>query len=424
MSKTIKAIRGMNDILPADAPYWEHVESAFQQVMRAYAYQQIRFPIVEQTALFRRSIGEVTDIVEKEMYTFEDRNGDSLSLRPEGTACCLRAGLEHGLFHNQLQRLWYAGPMFRHERPQKGRYRQFYQLGAEAIGMAGPDIEAELILMTARFWQALGLQGLTLHLNTLGSSACRARHRDALVAYYQSHAAELDDDSRRRLDKNPLRILDSKNPDMMTLNQSAPTLWDYLDDESQAHFSRLRALLDQAGVSYQVNHHLVRGLDYYSHTVFEWMTEDLGAQSTVCAGGRYDALIAQLGGRETPAVGFAAGMERIVLLLQAQTTLTASTDVYLVATEAPERAEALRVAEALREALPEWVVQTDCAGSSFKSQFKRADKSGARFAVVIGEAELANQQLTLKDLRQGGDQQTMPLSALIAFLQEDISDGI
>ncbi|MDX1590074.1 MAG: histidine--tRNA ligase [Oleiphilaceae bacterium] len=408
MSK-VQAIRGMNDILPDQTPAWQFLEERVAGVLARYGYQEIRMPIVEQTELFKRSIGEVTDIVEKEMYTFSDRNGDSLTLRPEGTAGCVRAAEQNGLLFNQVRRLWYTGPMFRHERPQKGRYRQFHQIGVECFGMDGPDIDAELLLLTARLWRVLGLRDeVRLEINSLGSAADRQRYRQALVSYLEQHRERLDEDSLRRLESNPLRILDSKNPDIQALLTDAPALADYIDQDSQAHFNGLCALLDKAGLAYTVNPRLVRGLDYYGKTVFEWVTDHLGAQGTVCAGGRYDGLVEQLGGRATPAVGFAMGIERLILLLQScgvvAESASASADIYLMSMGDEAFGYALTLAESLREALPERVIQTHCGGGSFKSQMKKADRSGARLAIIVGEDEMNADAPTVKDLRQGGDQ--------------------
>ena len=422
MSKKIQAIRGMHDILPDRIGYWQQLEQAVRELLAGYAYDEIRTPVVEFTDLFKRSIGEVTDIVEKEMYTFEDRNGDSLTLRPEGTASCVRACIEHGLIHNQQRRLWYMGPMFRHERPQKGRYRQFHQVGVETFGFAGPDIEAELIVMSARLWRNLGLDGITLEINTLGNAEERKAHRQELVAYFSRHADALDADSQRRLHSNPLRILDSKNPDMQALIESAPRLMDYLSDDSRRHFERLCALLDAAGIGYRVNPRLVRGLDYYTHTVFEWVTDRLGAQGTVCAGGRYDGLVAQLGGRPTPAAGFAMGIERLVALLEdsgAQPPARAP-HAYLVAVgEAAER-QALLLAERLRDSGRGLRIQVNAGGGSFKSQLKRADRSGARYALVLGDDEVASKCMGIKDLRENGEQISVAWDELDAWLIERI----
>jgi histidyl-tRNA synthetase len=419
MATSIQAVRGMNDILPGDSFAWQHVESVLREVVQSYGYREIRLPLVEKTELFRRSIGEVTDIVEKEMYTFEDRNGDSLTLRPEGTAGCVRACMEHGLLHNQVQRLWYSGPMFRHERPQKGRYRQFHQFGVESFGMEGPDIDAEMILMSARIWQQLGLADVTLQLNSLGTPAARAGYRVALVDYMRRHAAALDEDSRRRLDSNPLRILDSKNPDMRELLAAAPLLTDFLDADSEQHFRALCARLDAAGVSYAVNPRLVRGLDYYARTVFEWVTTRLGAQGTVCAGGRYDGLVEFLGGRPVPAFGFAVGMERLVALLvetgSGQRQL--HPHVFLVMAGEPARRRGLVFADELRAAVPGLRVQSCCDGGSFKSQFRRADRSGALLALVLGDEETEGRTVVMKPLRSQQEQQVMPQQQMAAHLR-------
>lgn len=399
----VKAIRGMNDILPEETPVWQYLESHVKSVLAAYGYGEIRMPIVEQTELFKRSIGEVTDIVEKEMYTFADRNGDSLTLRPEGTAGCVRAGEENGLLYNQIQRLWYMGPMFRHERPQKGRYRQFNQIGVETFGMQGPDIDAELILMTARLWRELGLlDAVTLQLNTLGSSEARARFRADLVAYLLEHKEQLDEDSKRRLDTNPMRILDTKDPATQALLTDAPDFHNYLDEESRLHFEQLKLVLDKAGLKYEVNPRLVRGLDYYCKTVFEWVTDQLGAQGTVCAGGRYDGLVAQLGGKATPAVGFAMGVERLVLLLETlelvPEAVRQSVDVYVTAMGEEAALESLLLAERLRSE-SSLRIQLHCGGGSFKSQMKKADRSGASVALIIGADELKKGLVTVKPLR-------------------------
>ncbi|ONF43999.1 histidine--tRNA ligase [Marinobacter lutaoensis] len=417
----IQAIRGMNDILPEQTPTWQYLEATVRNLLRQYGYQEIRMPIVEQTDLFKRSIGEVTDIVEKEMYTFDDRNGDSLTLRPEGTAGCVRAAEEHGLLFNQTRRLWYSGPMFRHERPQKGRYRQFHQIGVECFGMAGPDIDAELLMLTARLWKTLGLSGHTrLEINSIGSAQSRKVYRDALVDYLSGYASELDPDSQRRLTTNPLRILDSKDPGTRSILENAPRLDDYLDDDSRAHFDRLRELLDAAGVSYTVNPALVRGLDYYGKTVFEWITDSLGAQGTVCAGGRYDGLVEQLGGKPTCAVGFAMGVERLILLLETldliPDSVNGDADVYVTAMGDATVAPALALAESLRDQLPGRVVVTHCGGGSFKSQMKKADRSGARYAVILGENELANGTVGLKPLRSEEPQRELPRTALAQAL--------
>ncbi|RKR06909.1 histidyl-tRNA synthetase [Kushneria sinocarnis] len=421
MSSKLQAIRGMNDLLPERSPLWQYFEDQVRRLMARYGYLEIRTPTLEQTALFKRSIGEVTDIVEKEMYTFEDRNGDSLTLRPEGTASVVRAAIENGLLHNQTQRLWYAGPMFRHERPQKGRYRQFHQVGVETFGLEGPDIDAEVILMSARLWQQLGLyEHVQLELNSLGSAEARAAYRQQLVEYFEAHHDQLDDDARRRLHSNPMRILDTKNPDMQTLVEGAPQLIDHLDAESQAHFDALRTLLDTIGIEYVINPRLVRGLDYYDRTVFEWTTTALGSQGTICAGGRYDGLVEQLGGRATPAVGFAMGVERLILLLetlalipeQAHDTL----DVYVMALGDDGTRHALALGEQLRSRLPELRVQVHCGGGSFKSRIRRADRSGARYALILGEEEQRSGMVGVKDLRSEAEQQTLDFETLVTTL--------
>ncbi len=418
----IQAIRGMNDILPDQTPVWQYVESTVRQVLGQYGYQEIRMPVVEHTELFKRSIGEVTDIVEKEMYTFDDRNGDSLTLRPEGTAGCVRAAEEHGLLFNQTRRLWYTGPMFRHERPQKGRYRQFHQIGVECFGMAGPDIDAELLVLTARLWKAFGLtEHARLEINSIGTSESRKVYREALVRYLEQYKDQLDDDSKRRLGTNPLRILDSKDPATREILNGAPLLDDYLDDESRAHFEQLKALLDAAGVSYTVNPALVRGLDYYGKTVFEWITDSLGAQGTICAGGRYDGLVQQLGGKPTDAVGFAMGLERLILLLETldlvPEQVNNNADVYVTAMGEQAVAPAMAVAESLRDELPGVVVVSHCGGGSFKSQMKKADRSNARYAVILGENEIASGTVALKPLRNDDPQQEVNQSELASVLK-------
>ena len=418
MARSIQAVRGMNDILPVHSAAWQYLEDTLRREIHAYGYREIRLPLLEKTELFKRSIGEVTDIVEKEMYTFEDRNGDSLTLRPEGTAGCVRACVEHGLLHNQVQRLWYAGPMFRHERPQQGRFRQFHQFGVEAFGMEGPDIDAEIIFMTARMWKALGLEGVTLQLNSLGTAASRAAYRESLVEYFQGCLEELDDDSRRRLEGNPLRILDSKNPQMRPLIDAAPQLPDYLDEASRRHFEALRALLDDGGVPYQVNPRLVRGLDYYGRTVFEWVTDRLGAQGTICAGGRYDGLVEYLGGRPTPAVGFALGLERLLALMEAEGVALpdSSPHAYLVLSGERGVRRGMVFAGELRAALRDLRLQTNCGGGSFKSQFRRADKSGAGIALVIGDDEAERGQVTVKPLRGDNAQETLAQGDAAGYL--------
>ncbi|AIA72041.1 histidine--tRNA ligase [Pectobacterium atrosepticum] len=410
MAKNIQAIRGMNDYLPAETALWQRIENSLKQVLSGYGYNEIRLPIVEQTPLFKRAIGEVTDVVEKEMYTFDDRNGDSLTLRPEGTAGCVRAGIEHGILYNQEQRLWYVGPMFRYERPQKGRYRQFHQLGCEVFGLQGPDIDAELILMTARWWRILGIADhVKLELNSIGSLDARARYREALVAFLEQHKDQLDEDCLRRMYTNPLRVLDTKNPQIQVLLNDAPVLTDYLDDESRAHFETLGELLTQSGIPYTVNPRLVRGLDYYNRTVFEWVTTSLGAQGTVCAGGRYDGMVEQLGGHATPAVGFAIGLERLVLLVQSVNPdfkAQPGVDAYLISSGAGTQIAAMQLAEKLRDALPQLKLMTNYGGGNFKKQFARADKWGARVALVLGENEVAAGQVVVKNL-SNGEQDTL-----------------
>jgi histidyl-tRNA synthetase len=419
MPETVQAIRGMNDILPRDSYVWQFVEDTMRSVLESYGYREIRMPVVEKTELFKRSIGEVTDIVEKEMYTFTDRNGDSLTLRPEGTAGCVRACIQHGLVNNQVQRLWYTGPMFRHERPQKGRYRQFYQVGVEVFGLDGPDIDAELLMMTARLWRRLGLQQVVLQLNSLGTAAARASFREALVDYLRQRHADLDEDSRRRLETNPLRVLDSKDPDTQALLAEAPLLADYIDDRSRDHFEGVCALLDAAGIAYRINPRLVRGLDYYGRTVFEWVTDRLGAQGTVCAGGRYDALVEYLGGNPAPAVGFALGLERLIALLQQQAGIPEQNPhLYVVTVGEQAQRHGLLLSESLREALPALRVLTHCGGGSFKSQFKKADRSGARFALVLGDDEVAKRQAGIKPLREQMEQQTVGFDELPGWLTQ------
>ena len=422
-AKKIQAIRGMNDLLPSDSPRWQFFEAKVRHLMQRYGFDEIRTPIVEQTALFARSIGEVTDIVEKEMYTFDDRNGDSLTLRPEGTASCVRAAMEHGLLHNQTQRLWYQGPMFRHERPQKGRYRQFHQVGVETYGFEGPDIDAEVILLSARLWKELGLfEHVSLELNSLGSTEARAAYRDKLVAYFEQHREILDEDSQRRLISNPLRILDSKNPAMADMLNGAPQLMDHLDDASREHFEQIKTMLDAAGIPFVINPRLVRGLDYYCRTVFEWTTSALGSQGTVCAGGRYDGMVEQLGGKPTPAVGFAMGIERLILLLETLNLVPdealGGCDVYLVPMDDSATIAALTLAEQLRSDLPDLRLQLHCGGGSFKSRMKKADKSAAPIAILLGETELAEQAVTLKFLRDDREQQLISQAMLSSALGE------
>lgn len=416
----IRAIRGMNDILPDETPYWQHLEGAIKRLMASYGYSEVRLPIVEQTELFRRGVGEVTDIVEKEMYTFLDRSDNSLTLRPEGTAGCVRAAIQHGLL-NTTQRLWYAGPMFRYERPQKGRQRQFHQVGVEAFGIATPDIDAEVILLTARLWRDLGVaQDVELQLNTIGSSASRAAYHEALVAYLRERIEQLDEDSQRRLDSNPLRILDSKNPQTQALLDEAPSLADFLDEESSADFARLCELLEAAGVAYTVNPRLVRGLDYYNKTVFEWVTDRLGAQGTVCGGGRYDGLVEQLGGKAVPGVGFAMGIERLVLLLEAcgvQQAAQTDADLYVVSFGDEAQTQALAATEKLRDQMPQLRVVQHAGGGSFKSQMKKADRSGARIALIWGEDEVAAGTVSIKALRAQDDERVAQRSVAINELE-------
>ena len=404
--KKIQSIRGMNDLLPNDSATWQQIEKIVKSVLNSYGYNEIRTPIVEDTALFKRAVGEVTDIVEKEMYTFNDRNDESLTLRPEITAGCVRAGIEHGLFYNQEQRLWYLGPAFRYEKPQKGRYRQFHQFGVEVFGLEGPNIDAELILLTARFWKALGIEKhTTLELNSIGSIEARANYRNALVSFLEQHKDKLDEDCLRRMYTNPLRVLDSKNPVVQELLNQAPKLFDYLDEESKNHFDGLCRLLDKAGIKYNINQRLVRGLDYYNRTVFEWVTTSLGAQGTVCGGGRYDGLVSQLGGQPTPAVGFAMGVERLVLLVQAvnpSLNRDSSIDIYMISSGNEQTISAAQLmAETLRDGLPDRRIVTNYGSSNFKKQFAKADKLGAKIAVTIGENEIANQSVTIKNLQTG-----------------------
>ena len=409
----------MNDILPAETPRWQIAEDSFRKLMRTYGYDEIRMPLVEMTDLFKRSIGEVTDIVEKEMYTFSDRNGDSLSLRPEGTASCVRAAIQNGLLHNQIQKLWYSGPMFRHERPQKGRYRQFHQLGVEVFGLDGPDIDAEIIAMTARYWRDLAIQHkVKLELNSLGSNEARAAYRDILVTYFNQHSTRLDADSQRRLHSNPLRILDSKNPEMQDVIEAAPRLSEHLDAVSQAHFAGLCNMLDDLGIDYVVNPRLVRGLDYYNRTVFEWTTDQLGAQGTVCAGGRYDGLVAQLGGRATAAVGFALGLERLIALLDEQRIAEAAQPphAYFIMVGEVAGLAGFRLSEQLRDAIPGLRLVMHTGGGSFKSQFKRADKSGAQLAFILGDDELQAGTVAIKPLRTEQAQQSIIQTELAKWL--------
>lgn len=417
-----KAIRGMNDILPDVSGTWRYLEQVVQGIVRSYGYEEIRLPILEYTELFQRSIGEVTDIVEKEMYTFEDRNGESLTMRPEATASVARAGITNGLLHNQRQKLWTLGPMFRYEKPQKGRYRQFHQLNVEALGYTGPDVDAELILMSARMWRELGISKIGLELNSLGTGDARHRYRETLVEYFSSVKSQLDQDSIRRLERNPLRILDSKNPEMQAIIDAAPVMLDYLDAESADHFEELRALLDAAGIEYTLNPRLVRGLDYYNRTVFEWVTDALGSQGAVCSGGRYDGLVEKLGGRPTPAVGWAMGIERFVALFAAcgGEAPASDADVYLVAVGEGTLERAFGLAETLRDTIAGIRVEVNLGGGSFKSQMKRANNSNAEFALVLGEQEMVEERIGIKPLRTREEQYSVGLDELATTLAEKL----
>ncbi|MCL5273090.1 MAG: histidine--tRNA ligase [Gammaproteobacteria bacterium] len=412
----------MNDVLPDRTSIWRTIENTFIDCLSRYGYQEIRFPMIESTQLFKRTIGEVTDIVEKEMYTFNDLNGDSLTLRPEGTAGCVRACLEHGLLYNQQKKLWYMGPMFRHERPQKGRYRQFTQLGVEAFGMSGANIEIELIALSRRIWQELGFADwVQLQINTLGELSERQEYKKVLVEYLNDHFGSLDEDSKRRLDRNPLRILDSKNPELQQLIANAPKLLDVLGEQSKSHFNSFCAGLDALNIPYTVNPVLVRGLDYYGHTVFEWVTDKLGSQATICAGGRYDILVEQLGGTHTPAAGFALGIERIVLLMETLNLLEQKKHqkaVFIIATNSEATIKGMVLSELIRTAYANAEVITNTAGGSFKSQFKKADKSGARLALILGDDEIANECISVKDLRLESEQVTVKQSNMIQFLND------
>lgn len=425
MSQRIDAIRGMNDVLPEKISAWHHLEAISRAAMSAYGYSEIRLPIVEQTALFERSVGEVTDIVEKEMYSFVDRGGDSLTLRPEGTAGCVRAGISNGLLYNQRQRLWYAGPMFRYERPQKGRYRQFYQIGAEAYGFEGPWIDVELLLLARRIFAGIGLSGLTLQINSLGTTETRTRYRQALVDYFTGREGELDEDSRKRLTRNPMRILDSKNPDLVALIAGAPKILDFLDTPSVQHFEGLQSGLRAAGVAFEVNPRLVRGLDYYTRTVFEWQTSELGAQGAVCAGGRYDGLVAELGGKATPGVGWSLGVERLVALMEAQGTAPAppAPHVFLISLGAEATARMLEIGEQLRDTVPGIRIAGQAGEGSLKSQFKGADRSGAETALIIGKDELAAGQVAMKPLRSDEPQALLASDEVISRLAAVLRAG-
>ncbi len=423
MAVKINAIRGMNDLFPPNSSVWQQVEQVLKATLSSYGFSEIRFPVVEKTGLFCRAIGEVTDVVEKEMYTFEDRDGDSLSLRPEGTAGCVRACLENSLIYNQEQRLWYMGPMFRHERPQKGRYRQFHQFGCEVFGLNGPDIDAELIAITAAIWQKLGLTDyVKLELNSLGSKEERAQYRDALVAFLEEHKDVLDDDCKRRMYTNPLRVLDTKNERIIEVLKDAPKLSGYFKEETINHFNKLKLYLDSLGIKYTINERLVRGLDYYNLTVFEWVTTSLGAQGTVCGGGRYDGLVEQLGGQETPAIGFAIGLERLILLLESLALVKPSSAVDVMVCYQGENTDvfALKVADSLRSKFPSIKIMTHCGGGKFKKQIAHADKVNAQFALIIGEQEVQNEMVTVKNLATG-DQQTLDLVTLVAYLNNNFS---
>lgn len=421
MAQLIQAVRGMNDILPPETALWLHAETIFRRMLQGHGYKQIRFPILEKTELFKRSIGEVTDIVEKEMYTFLDRNDESLTLRPEGTACCVRAGLEHGLLYNQVQRLWYRGPFFRYERPQKGRYRQFHQCSAEVFGLEGPDIDADLIVMSASIIEKLGIKPFAkLQLNSLGTVESRAAYRKRLVQYFKDHKHDLDEDSVNRLDRNPLRILDSKNPAIKNLIEKAPKLLDHLDETSLKHFEKLQEYLMHVGVQFEVNPYLVRGLDYYTKTVFEWVTEQLGAQGTLCAGGRYDGLVEQLGGKPTPAIGFSFGMERTILLMQQNShnyKIESHLHAYVVTDSDASFIHGLKLTNYLRSKVHGLRIMIHCGGGNIKSQFKKADKSGATYAIIIGEHELKTHSISLKSLREDIPQQTLYQDELAEYLK-------
>ena len=420
MAKNIQAIRGMNDCSPTESPLWQWIEGQVRQILSSYGYSEVRMPIVESTPLFARAIGEVTDVVSKEMYTFWD-NDEQLTLRPEGTAGCVRAAIEHGWIYNNEQRLWYMGPMFRHERPQKGRYRQFHQAGVEVFGIATPEIDAELIILTARLWKALGIdQHVFLQLNSIGSLEARSNYRSALVAFLENHQDLMSDEEKERLVKNPLRILDTKNQALQDVLDGAPKLLDYLDDESREHFAQLCGLLDAVGIQYEINPKLVRGLDYYNKTVFEWVTSALGAQGTVCGGGRYDGLVEQLGGHATSGVGFAMGLERLVLLVQEvnkSIPVKSAVDIYVVYQGEGTTLAAFQLAEKLRSELPHLSTMLHCSGGNFKKQFKRADKSGATLALVLGESEVQNNQVVVKHLLGAAEQQTIDVSNLIEHVK-------
>ena len=416
----IQAITGMKDLLPEETPLWEKVEGILRETVESYGYSEIRMPILEKTDLFVRSIGEVTDVVEKEMYSFEDVGGDKLSLRPEGTAGCVRACNEHGIIHNQERRLWYMGPMFRHEKPQKGRYREFHQFGIEVFGLTGPDIDAEILMLTNRIWQKFGISDhVKLELNSLGSAEERKQYRSRLVSFLKEHKDVLDEDSKRRMYTNPLRVLDSKNEAVQELLKDAPKLSDFFGEETKAHFSGLRQLLDEAGIRYEINDRLVRGLDYYNYTVFEWVTDLLGAQSTICGGGRYDGLVEQLGGQPSPAVGCAIGLERFMLVAEAvgQQQSRGPVDVYFCSMGENARRRSFQIAEKLRTDIRGLRLMMNCGDGAFKKQFKKADKSGAKYALVLGDDELSKGIVAVKDLRNDGNQQEIALDDLAGFLK-------
>ena len=416
----IQAITGMKDLLPEETPLWEKVEGILRETVESYGYSEIRMPILEKTDLFVRSIGEVTDVVEKEMYSFEDVGGDKLSLRPEGTAGCVRACNEHGIIHNQERRLWYMGPMFRHEKPQKGRYREFHQFGIEVFGLTGPDIDAEILMLTNRIWQKFGISDhVKLELNSLGSAEERKQYRSRLVSFLEEHKDVLDEDSKRRMYTNPLRVLDSKNEAVQELLKDAPKLSDFFGEETKAHFSGLRQLLDEAGIRYEINDRLVRGLDYYNYTVFEWVTDLLGAQSTICGGGRYDGLVEQLGGQPSPAVGCAIGLERFMLVAEAvgQQQSRGPVDVYFCSMGENARSRSFQIAEKLRTDIRGLRLMMNCGDGAFKKQFKKADKSGAKYALVLGDDELSKGIVAVKDLRNDGNQQEIALDDLAGFLK-------
>ena len=425
MSESVKPIRGMNDVLPETTHRWQHVENTAREVLHSYGYREIRIPLLERTELFKRSIGEVTDIVEKEMYTFEDRKGASITLRPEATAGVVRSGISNGLLHNQKHRLWCSGPMFRYEKPQKGRYRQFHQIDVEALGYEGPDVDAELIIMVARIWRLLGITNMKLEINTVGTPGSRADYRKALVEYFSKYESELDQDSRVRLGKNPLRILDSKAPDMRSLIDGAPSMGDYLDPESRQHFAQLCDYLADAELDYTINPRLVRGLDYYSRTVFEWLTDELGSQGAVCSGGRYDGLVEHLGGRATPAVGWAMGIERAVELLEVQRigSPTAGPRVYLVAVGYAAGRAGLQLAERLRDELPGLRIELHGGGGGFKAQMRRADRSGAELALILGDEEVAGSKAGLKALRSDSAQIEVAWSGLAGAIAERLEQS-